>query len=99
MPEAARITLTVASFDVHQSVDCVEDYLFLYKRGYYSPEYGGNKFCGSYINNTFTYNGNEVWLQFNAGIRPGASKPRGFDIRYTSEAGQATIKPSTTGIS
>ncbi|XP_065052551.1 uncharacterized protein LOC135681853 isoform X4 [Rhopilema esculentum] len=96
VPEAARITLTVASFDVHQSDGCAEDYLFLYKRGYYSPEYGGNRFCGSYINNTFTYNGNEVWLQFNAGIRPGASKPRGFDIRYTSEAGQATIKPSTT---
>ena len=97
VPNAKKIRLAINFFDVHKTAFCLDDYMLLYKRGLYSPKNGADKYCGREIDiaPAFTYNSDEVWIQFNSRARPSYLAPRGFDIRYSSEEKMTTVKPTT----
>lgn len=100
VPSAQSIRLDISYFNIYKTENCLDDYILLYKRGYYSPEYGTDRFCGTErnISPSITYNGNEVWLQFNAGSQSRPRSYRGFDIRYVATVSETTTKPAITGM-
>ena len=100
VPSAQQIRLDVSYFNVFKTPRCLGDYILLYKRGYYSPEYGEEKYCGNEQNifPSITYNTNEVWLQFHAASRQRLDSYGGFDIRYSAIVSKTTGGPTTSGM-
>eukprot|EP00794_Sanderia_malayensis_P003627 gene3627-4141_t len=94
VPSARSIRISIDSFNVNPSQGCKDDHVIFFKRGFYLPRDGVDKYCGRRTDFTRNqFDGGEVWVLFQASALDQRSSS-GFQLRYSADIGDLTTRPT-----